>query len=276
MAPLWSHAKVNGKGDALIASTDIPMGVVLLTEEACVVGPSTSTTCVECLKTDAGSFCDKCNQSMCPSCKDMTIKDRHDMLECNVLRKIAITFVEMPSNVQTLYNLVFPLRFALLKSNSPELYQSLLTLEAHLSQREAKGGPQYESLKAMSCLLLNAFKHVIRGVSWTAKELQKIIGIQFTNSFEINSVNRDGRAMYYRISKINHSCVPNTSHSNDFDEVEPIGEEKLCSEDVPNSRKVFLRLSAQRTIQQGEEITIRYTSVYEVIDCRKHFSVGMT
>ena len=46
------------------------------------------------------------------------------------------------------------------------------------------------------------------------EEVETMIAIQYTNSFEINATGLEGRAIYPIISKINHSCIPNVAHCN--------------------------------------------------------------
>ena len=46
------------------------------------------------------------------------------------------------------------------------------------------------------------------------EEVETMIAIQYTNSFEINATGLEGRAIYPVISKINHSCIPNVAHCN--------------------------------------------------------------
>ena len=72
---------------------------------------------------------------------------RHTEAECRVLTLIGSQFGHsnskqsdagnLPPNPH-LYNLVFPLRFALLKWSNYELYSSLMRLESHLDRRRAE------------------------------------------------------------------------------------------------------------------------------------------
>ena len=71
---------------------------------------------------------------------------RHTEAECRVLTLIGSQFghsnskqsdAALPPNPH-LYNLVFPLRFALLKWSNYELYCSLMRLESHLDRRRAE------------------------------------------------------------------------------------------------------------------------------------------
>ena len=142
------------------------------------------------------------------------------------------------------------MRFVLMKQCDNDSFCYLMSLESHLSQREEKGGGLLDTLKAMASFISIAIKEVFQGqVIWTLGEIENAIGIQFTNSFEINSLVKDGRAMYPIISKINHSCTPNAAHSNDFDD----DHRKINRPLQKKDHKVFMRLIAQRTIRPREK-----------------------
>ena len=71
-----------------------------------------------------------------------------------------------------------------------------------------QGGPAYRSLVTMATLIAGSLSGV------KVDDVQTMIGIQHTNSFEINATGIEGRALYPIISKINHSCIPNVAHCN--------------------------------------------------------------
>ena len=71
------------------------------------------------------------------------------------------------------------------------------------------------------------------------EEAVEVIAIQLTNGFELNLPSMSGRALYPKISFINHSCVPNA----EFDWNENI------------SASVIRTVSE---IKAGEEITVNY------------------
>ena len=157
---------------------------------------------------------------------------RHTETECRVLALIGGQFKAARMDPGSgpnpnLYNLVFPLRFALLKWTNLEVYSSLMRLESHLEQRRqevviqfcgiririygnvsGQGGPAYKSLVTMAKLISEALSDV------DLVDAETMIAIQYTNSFEINATGMEGRALYPIISKINHSCIPNVAHCN--------------------------------------------------------------
>ena len=63
-----------------------------------------------------------------------------------------------------------------------------------------------ESMMAMGKMLSEIF-------DVSLEEAVEVIAIQLTNGFELNLPSMSGRALYPKISFINHSCVPNMAHS---------------------------------------------------------------
>ena len=59
-------------GFGVKANQFIPPGMVILTEEACLVGPSTPYACIECLAaviSTADNKCSGCGHPMCKPCQ---------------------------------------------------------------------------------------------------------------------------------------------------------------------------------------------------------------
>ena len=63
-----------------------------------------------------------------------------------------------------------------------------------------------ESMMAMGKMLSEIF-------DVSLEEAVEVIAIQLTNGSELNPPSMSGRALYPKISFINHSCVPNMAHS---------------------------------------------------------------
>ena len=45
-------------------------------------------------------------------------------------------------------------------------------------------------------------------------EAEHVIGVEFTNAFELLLPEMSGRGVFLGISRINHSCVANMAHAN--------------------------------------------------------------
>ena len=59
----------------------------------------------------------------------------------------------------------------------------------------------------------------------------RIVGILFTNCFEFGVAGMQARALYPLVSLVNHSCVPNLSHTNLLSRLASRGENRygvLC------------------------------------------------
>ena len=92
---LWKFSTISGKGGALLAKEEIPVGTIIITEEAAVAGPSNKTTCLECLSPEASDLCEKCHQTFCSICKEEKILSQHDGTECQVLKVVKEMFVNV-------------------------------------------------------------------------------------------------------------------------------------------------------------------------------------
>lgn len=114
-------------------------------------------------------------------------------------------------------------------------------------------------------------KEVILPVNFTVLTL-----IFFSFEMKIGSI--CGRAFYPKISRFNHSCLPNLSHVNLFNLGEKgfhkmfysssFNNQDFCFKDPSQSSshsRFFLRLISQLPISKGQELSIRYLSPMEVI-----------
>lgn len=136
------------------------------------------------------------------------------------------------------------------------------------------------------------------------EEAFEAVAIQLTNGFEVNLPSMSGRAVYPMISYVNHSCVPNVAHSHKMISHDKgkivlkaiqvylrLGAAGNLSNWIwPATKRLkrhvtsdsflllldydkqsakqqfFMELKVQRMIPAGTELTIRYTSVFEVIE----------
>merc|ERR1719464_2280380 len=90
---------------------------------------------------------------------------------------------------------------------------------------------------------------VVNGIS--KQVAVKLIGILFTNCFELKAFQKEARALYPLVSLVNHSCVPNLRHTNLIAEV---------NDGSLEGGVVVMKLESQRTIPSGTELTIRYNN----------------
>merc|ERR1711962_833170 len=154
---MFEVRSLGDKGDAVVATKAIRPSSAILREGACLVGPSSNKACIDCLSSEVAlpKTCPSCRHVLCTKCYEDVEKKagfrRHTEAECRVLTLIANQFTKARTASPTapnpnLYNLVFPLRFALLKWSNFEMYSSLMRLESHMDRRRLQGGPSYKSL----------------------------------------------------------------------------------------------------------------------------------
>ena len=163
-----------------------------------------------------------------------------------------------------LYNVVLPVRFALLREQDPEMYEWLGQYMDHTEQRHQRQPALGRSTERMAALVAACVPAV------TPAEAVRCIGILFTNCFELNVDEMRARALYPLVSLVNHSCVPNMQHTNLIQAVR--GEEVGGMEgDI-----VVMQLEAARTILPGTQLTIRYNYYTQVFRDTLHCTIYFT
>ena len=224
-------------GRRLVASREIRPGQTILTDSAILVGPASPGVCVVCCSSRPPSRqCGDCRHRLCSSC-------HHDQEECRALAMCGYT--------KDMYNVILPIRFGLLRSRDPEMFEWLLQNMDHNQERNRD-----EELRKSTQRMVT----LVSGSLGLGKALAaRIIGILFTNCFEFKVSDIDARALYPLVSLINHSCVPNMRHTNLIRQLER-GE--LQGEH--QGEIVVMQLEAQRTILPNTELTIRYNDYMTV------------
>ena len=149
-----------------------------------------------------------------------------------------------------MYNVILPLRFGLLRSRDPEMFEWLLQNMDHNEERN-RDEEMRSSTERMVLLVAGALR-LSRSLAW------RIVGILFTNCFEFKISYIDARALYPLVSLINHSCVPNMRHTNLIRQLE--SEDRQLKGEI-----VVMHLEAQRTILPNTELTIRYNDYMTVL-----------
>ena len=179
--------------------------------------------------------CGGCRHQICSVCHT------HDQAECEALRRCGYSL--------DMYNVILPLRFGLLRSRDPEMFEWLLQNMDHNEERN-RDEEMRSSTERMVLLVAGALR-LSRSLAW------RIVGILFTNCFEFKISYIDARALYPLVSLINHSCVPNMRHTNLMSRLE-------SEEHHVHGEIVVMQLEAQRTILPNTELTIRYNDYMTV------------
>lgn len=156
-----------------------------------------------------------------------------------------------------MYNIILPVRFGLLKTRDPEMFEWLLQNMDHNEERN-KDEEMRRSTERLVILVSGALG-VSRSLAW------RMVGILFTNCFEFKLTDIDARALYPLVSLINHSCVPNMRHTNLIRQLESVDHQI-------KGEIVVMHLEAQRTILPNTELTIRYND-YMTVSSEK-FTLG--
>ena len=238
-----------GCGRSLVAAREIRPGETLLTDSAILLGPASPRVCIVCC-TRRGRLlrCPGCAHLLCTVCQ---AAGTHGEEECQALTTIGHT--------PDMFNIVLPVRFGLLKSRDPEMFEWLLQFMDHNTERNMN--PEMRaSNDRMTTLLAGAVPGVTKEMAW------RLVGILFTNCFEFRISDIDARALYPLVSLVNHSCIPNMRHSNLINKLETFGDVKTENDsqngDTAQSHEggeiVVMQLEAARTILPDTELTIRY------------------
>jgi hypothetical protein len=150
-----------------------------------------------------------------------------------------------------LYNVVLPVRFALLRRQDPEMYEWLSQYMDHTTVRHARNPALACSTERMAVLVAACVPGTTRA------EAIRCIGILFTNCFQVSLGRMRARALYPLVSLVNHSCVANLEHSNLLQGV-------VRGEEGVEGDIVVMELEAKGTIRPGTQLTIRYNTYTQV------------
>jgi hypothetical protein len=132
------------------------------------------------------------------------------------------------------------------------MYEWLGQYMDHTEERHTRHPALGRSTKRMAVLVAACVPAV------TVAEAVRLIGILFTNCFELSLGEMRARALYPLVSLVNHSCLPNLLHTNLIQEVRSVG--------GLEGDMVVMQLEASRTILPGNQLTIRYNHYTQVRD----------
>ncbi|XP_023319622.1 protein msta isoform X2 [Eurytemora carolleeae] len=230
-------------GQFLVAGRNLKAGDLILDEEVGLLGPPSGeprpdNICLGCYFPAPSYTCSTCHAPICgPSCEK---KSDHTQ-ECKMVEKFKLC--EQLDRDQ-LYGIITPIRFLSLQQSNKHLYKKCLELSTNLETRRLQ--PEFMKYTEKARL----YAGLLHG--WTTEEeMLKILTILDTNTFQVLA---QGSAetlsgLYPRISKLNHSCIP-------------------------NSRTVFrgdysLQIIACVNIQKGSPIYISYTPPFYTTHSRR-------
>ncbi|XP_034242322.1 SET domain-containing protein SmydA-8-like [Thrips palmi] len=222
-------------GRHLVATRDVAVDAVLLTEAPLAVGPrhhdNPRGPCVGCLQalpavpTESQAMCPgclwPCCSTECPGLGDAL----HHGAECRVLQ--AGRHVVLQSDLR--YDALLPLRCLLLQKTSPSRWRILQAMDSHSKDR-GPGTPVYRETqnRVVSYLrdnFLRPLSVIVSGSRASADSVEglledcseatihRIVSVLDVNALEIGSGGVELSALYPTAYLMEHSCVPNTRHT---------------------------------------------------------------
>ena len=136
-----------------------------------------------------------------------------------------------------------------MKERDAEMFSWLLMYMDHDEDRRRRSAELGDSVDRMAAIVAG----VVNGI--TKQVAVKLIGILFTNCFELKAFQKEARALYPLVSLVNHSCVPNLRHTNLIAEV---------NDGSLEGGVVVMKFESQITIPSGTQLTIRYNNYMQV------------
>eukprot|EP00096_Caligus_rogercresseyi_P012366 TRINITY_DN5148_c0_g1_i1.p1 TRINITY_DN5148_c0_g1~~TRINITY_DN5148_c0_g1_i1.p1 ORF type:complete len:543 (-),score=128.12 TRINITY_DN5148_c0_g1_i1:82-1710(-) len=201
-------------GRQLISARDVKQGDLIVSSPPCIIGPRLDCpkpTCIRChlvLEEDPVLCEGSCGYHLCKSDCEGNL---HSKEECSLLNAM-----EIPPKKKL--EIISILRFALLKTSNPMLYEKLKLLEDHVEELKKAGGERWKGFENNILGPLRAIKDELE--IQEEAELEKLLGIWITNSFELD---RRGmlvsgekcpgesiQGIYDVPSLMNHDCIGNT------------------------------------------------------------------
>jgi len=234
-----------GAGRCLRANRGIAPESTVLSDTAVFLGPASAAVCIVCCSNGDDHHCEGCGHVLCRLCAG---DGGHTLNECTVLRTAGYH--------DDMYNVILPVRFAMMKQRDGEMFEWLMMYMNHNEERDKRSEALAKSVDRMSIIVAEC----VEGISKC--EAKSIVGILLTNCFELKAFGKEARALYPLVSLLNHSCVPNLRHTNLIAEV---------SDGTQEGGIVVMKLESQRAIASGSELTIRYNNYMEGYLQRQRF-----
>ncbi|KAJ8680669.1 hypothetical protein QAD02_016456 [Eretmocerus hayati] len=235
-------------GRFLVAGKQLEAGEEILSELPFVVGPKASTylQCLSCYtpwppEEDSRPLCSHCGWPVCGTeCENATW---HNEYECKIFAEAKEKFDveaalndEHPNGIPH-YECITPLRLLLASERDTERWNSeVKIMEAHNKLRS-----QQSQWKVDHVNIVEYLRKRLKLERFSEESIQTACGILEINCHEIRtSKGFLARALYPKVSIMNHSCVSNTSHSV-----------------VPGDYRVYLRTTVP--VASGAELFGSYT-----------------
>ena len=130
----------------------------------------------------------------------------------------------------------------MMRRKERQVFDWLLTYEDHNKERKERCETM-EDTDRIAEILVRCVEGIDRHLA------VRIVGILFTNCYELGAFGKQRRSFYPLVCLINHSCIPNLRK-------------------VPTLRggKVVMKLESQRAIRRGSQLTVRYNNGYHEVN----------
>lgn len=212
-------------GRYMVAAQDLEAGEEILSELPFIVGPKACTypVCLGCYAPwppseddDAKPLCSRCGWSVCSvECEAQPL---HADFECQVFSEskhrldVEAALADDHLNGVPHYECITPLRLLLAREQQPERWaREIKDMEAHnekRSEQKTQWDIDHVNIVQFICKRLGLADR------FSEEEVHTACGILDINCHEVRtSKGFPARALYPQFSRINHSCVANTTHS---------------------------------------------------------------
>nr|CAD7593204.1 unnamed protein product [Timema genevievae] len=179
-------------------------------------------------------WCCKCGWPMCgPDCQGLNTEFGHSMQECAILASCEVDR-HLTQDLKAQYSAIVPLRCLLLKHHKPDKWKVLCTMESHNEVR--RNLPNIWQNNQSS--VVDRIRELWGVRQYSEEEIHTVCGVLEVNAFEVGQHGVSVRALYPTAFYLAHSCVPNTSHTDD------------------DNYRLTVRCSSQ--IKKGDTITLSY------------------
>nr|CAD7568212.1 unnamed protein product [Timema californicum] len=183
---------------------------------------------------DVPATCCKCGWPMCgPDCQGLNTEFGHSMHECAILASCEVGR-HLTQDQKAQYSAIVPLRCLLMKHHKPDKWKVLCTMESHNEVRRKLPNIWQNNQSSV----VDRIRELWGVRQYSEEEIHTVCGVLEVNAFEVGQHGVSVRALYPTAFYLAHSCVPNTSHTDD------------------DNYKLTVRCSSQ--IKKGETITLSY------------------
>lgn len=233
------HKRVKRLACILISS----FSELILYDQALALGPriSDDLICLQCIKKLPSDHEYTCSTCHWPMCNEKCQNGKTHQRECAILASCQRLKNEeglKTGGVADEYRCITPLRLLLSAQHDPQAYALTETLMDHNSERR-----KYSDMWTIQRTHVNDYLKTSQLLSFQDEDFDRAVGLLWTNSFSCKD--SLGVALFPVFSIVSHSCLPNAS---------PV---------ALQSRRLVLE--AKMDIAKGEEITISYISILQVL-----------